>query len=653
MKSFKSIATGLLWCIFVAKSLAQFNVDASQVVISATKVPALQSETTKSTTIIMADEIAGLPVNSIDELLRYYAGVNINQRGAFGVQSDIGLRGSTFSQVLVMIDGVRLNDPLTGHFNNILPITLHEIHHVEVIKGPGSVSFGPDAVGGIIHIKTKSYMRSPDEQQQNAYSHIAVGQHDFVEGEFGLQNFKGKTGYSLGLRRQSTDGETFDNPNHIIDPTAPETYNTFFSITGLTGSLHHYFNDSVRLYVRTGYDDRAFDAKYFYTQSTADESYEETDQIWIQTALEIQRNRIHRSIQLAHKVTNDLFVFNPDFAPNEHTMTQSILGYDYSFRISDNLTFAAGLQGLRRSIESTDRGDHSHWNAAIYSMAQGYHKDLKYSVGIRFERFGVSDSYEAVPQVSLAWYRGKHTFRSLIGRAYRAPDFTENFVSSQIPNLTTGRNLGNANLLPESSWSMDLGWDYNPNSNFTFSNAVFYRISDNLIDFTLTRSADIIGADNIRPDASYFYATNISNASTIGWEGSMSAGASIGTSSYVRGNINVTYLQTTNEGNQVSKYLANHPDWILNGGIELKSGKLSLLTTHQYIRRDASLVPDIGGDVPSSYYLANARVAYQIKQAEFYIDARNITNTQYQEILGARLPSRWILGGMKFELNSF
>ena len=93
----------------------------------------------------------------MDELLQYVGGVNINNRGGFGVQSDIGMRGSTFSQVLVLVDNQRINDPLTAHFNNYVPIPLSEVHHIEIVRGSASASFGADAVGGIIHIKTKTY----------------------------------------------------------------------------------------------------------------------------------------------------------------------------------------------------------------------------------------------------------------------------------------------------------------------------------------------------------------------------------------------------------------------------------------------------------------------------------------------------------------
>ena len=96
-----------------------------------------------------------MPINSVDELLRQIPGLEIQSRGGFGVQSDLGIRGSTYNQVLVMIDGVRFNDPMTGHFNGYIPLGLSEIERIEVIKGPSSSIYGADAVGGVINIITK------------------------------------------------------------------------------------------------------------------------------------------------------------------------------------------------------------------------------------------------------------------------------------------------------------------------------------------------------------------------------------------------------------------------------------------------------------------------------------------------------------------
>ncbi|MBD0376840.1 MAG: Plug domain-containing protein, partial [Flavisolibacter sp.] len=112
------------------------------VTITSTLQPASLSQTGRNILIIKGDRITQLPVHSIDELLRYLPGLEVQARGPIGAQSDFVIRGGTFQQVLVILDGIRLNDPLTGHFNSYIPITPAEIDRIEVLKGASSALYG-------------------------------------------------------------------------------------------------------------------------------------------------------------------------------------------------------------------------------------------------------------------------------------------------------------------------------------------------------------------------------------------------------------------------------------------------------------------------------------------------------------------------------
>ena len=78
--------------------------------------------------------------------MKFIPGVEVQSRGPLGAQSDISLRGSTFQQVLVLLDGLRINDPNTGHFSGYLPITPSQIDRIEVLKGAASSVYGADAL---------------------------------------------------------------------------------------------------------------------------------------------------------------------------------------------------------------------------------------------------------------------------------------------------------------------------------------------------------------------------------------------------------------------------------------------------------------------------------------------------------------------------
>ncbi len=109
----------------------------------------------KNIQIITAKEISALPVRSVNEVLAYAAGVDLRQRGPVGTQSDIGLDGGTFDQTLILINGVKMSDPQTGHHLMNLPIPLSSIDHIEILRGPAAYIYGVNSLAGAINIVTK------------------------------------------------------------------------------------------------------------------------------------------------------------------------------------------------------------------------------------------------------------------------------------------------------------------------------------------------------------------------------------------------------------------------------------------------------------------------------------------------------------------
>ncbi len=145
----------ILACLRISSNGQEIVLD--PVTITSSMLEKRASETGRNIQIIKGDYFNRLPVNSLDELLRYVPGVEVQARGPMGSQSDLVLRGGTFQQVLVILDGLRLNDPNTGHFNSNIPIVPSEIERIEVLKGASSAIYGSEAVGGVIHIISKSF----------------------------------------------------------------------------------------------------------------------------------------------------------------------------------------------------------------------------------------------------------------------------------------------------------------------------------------------------------------------------------------------------------------------------------------------------------------------------------------------------------------
>ena len=92
--------------------------------------------------------------NSVEDYLRLDPSVNIQARAGNGVQADISLRGTTFEQTLVLVNGLRVNDPESGHLNLDIPVPLEAISRADVLHGSGSTFYGSDAIGGAINFIT-------------------------------------------------------------------------------------------------------------------------------------------------------------------------------------------------------------------------------------------------------------------------------------------------------------------------------------------------------------------------------------------------------------------------------------------------------------------------------------------------------------------
>ena len=108
---------------------------------------------TRSVQLFGREEIDALPVRTISGLLEWATSVEVQSRSP--AQSDLGIRGAGFEQVVVLVNGVRMSDPQTGHFDLDLAVPLDQVERVEILRGPASAVYGADAVGGVVNIVTR------------------------------------------------------------------------------------------------------------------------------------------------------------------------------------------------------------------------------------------------------------------------------------------------------------------------------------------------------------------------------------------------------------------------------------------------------------------------------------------------------------------
>ncbi len=605
-----------------------------------------EARTGRNVTVIRADAIQQMPVNSIDELLRYLPFMEIQSRGAFGVQSDILMRGGTFNQMLVLLDGMRVNDPLTGHFNSYIPVSVVEIDRIEVYRGPASTVYGADAVGGVVNIITKNFLPGKAEDRLEGRVEAWYGQYELIRSNTGFNLNKGNWKLGAGISYNASAGH----------PLASDSLRGDFRLGTVSLSLAVDLSENIQLAVRSAYDNRLFNARYFYTNSPWDLSREQVKRWWNQLQLKLQLGSSNSlTLQAAYVSTTDSFLFNPAFTANLHETRYQQYQANHLYQSATGLRIASGVQVDHREIVSNDRGDRTHFHTGIYTMLScTLPMELSVSGGLRLdydEVYGI----ELMPQVNLAYSAGDWIFRGSAGRTIRSPDFTERFISTGLEGpLAPGRNMGNPFLVAERAWSLDAGFDRPIGQDIKLSLTGFYRFSRDLIDYIITPAEDIPGRDNLIPGEEYFFAQNIGLMNTWGIESWLSGQHSLQKETTIDWGLSYQGLLSRSDSAIVSKYLSAHAKNLIQARIGFRTSLFNLQLHTMYKNRDAEMAREINQALTPDYMIWNLKAdAYLLKRSlVLSLQVNNLFNRHYSDILGASMPGRWILGGIAWNFNT-
>ena len=248
--------TVVLWLLLLTPVIAQdadsLVIDLDEIVIAGNRIQLPYAEESRSITLLSRDALQKYPVVSVADALRYAGGVDVRTRGANGVQSDIGIRGGTFDQSLILINGIKLSDPQTGHHSLNLPLDLVNVERVEVLKGPGARTFGQNAFSGAVNIVSAKPHKS----------YLKIGAQG---GDFKL----------WGAR--ASGAVVTEKHNHFAalnyDQSSGYKHNTDYTI------LNAFYNGEIKsengvFSILAGYTDRAFGANGFYASPEYTEQFE-------------------------------------------------------------------------------------------------------------------------------------------------------------------------------------------------------------------------------------------------------------------------------------------------------------------------------------------------------------------------------------------
>lgn len=622
-------------CIFAsAKATAQNAVDLNPVTITATRAPQKISETGRNISVIAGDQFQHLPVSSIDELLKYVPGVEVQSRGPMGAQSDIVMRGGTFQQVLVLIDGIKLNDPLTGHFSSYTPVAPFEIERIEILRGPAAAIYGAEAVGGVINIITKTFNQFNKEKNTSGNVNITAGEYKLLNADAGMRITGNKINAAIGLLSNNTGGQLLrgDNRGYLHNHT-------------LSGSIAFALKKNWQLSLRSSIDKRDFAAQNFYTTFASDTATEKVNSWWNQVQLKKQTEKSTRQFDVLYKQAHDNYLYNPASIANDNRSNLLILQYLYATTLNKYVTLNIGTQLDRRGITSNDRGDHATHHGAVFGTALFNVNKFRISPGLRGDW---DENYGAVllPQLNTAYLLKNITLRANAGKAIRSADFTERFNNYNKKNLASG-TVGNPDLGTENSWSYEAGADVYLASSLKLSATGFYRDQNNVIDYVATPYEDMPRKENLVPGSTYALAKNLKKVTTKGIETELSFQHSFSKTNNLYITTGVTFLKSASSDGVASFYIISHARTLIQSTFIYSNKKINLATNFVYKNRGAQQASAINASLSKDYFLLNAKLSYRFcSMAGIFISVNNITDIHYSDLLGSIMPGRWTTGGL-------
>ena len=651
---FLRFSVPLLTLFFALDVRAQAPADSSrslrEVTVYASRLSQPLNQTGRAVTVIAGASVARYPVNSLDDLLRCLPALEVQSRGSFGAQADVSLRGSTFNQVLFLLDGMRLNDPLTGHFGAYLPITPAEIEQIEIIRGAGAALYGPDAVGGVINIVTKTFAATERRNEAELTSTTLRGEWNLWHTSTGGFLAKNRLRVGGGILLNTTDGQLRNAPSALRSDANLKTYSL---------SAAYELTPRLSLAARASLDRRDYNAQYFYTTNAADQARETTNRDWYQAQVRYQHHeRARTEAQLSTSRSTDYYVFMPTSVASDHLTHYTNLLLSHQQQFSDRVRATLGGQADRRAVQSNDRGNHAQWHYAAFGVvAVTPTAGLALTGGLRLDH---DQSYgtELVPQLNVSQQLGETvTLRGAVGRAIRAPDFTERYNSYARPGIVpNGFNVGNPGLQAERTMNYEVGADYRPWPGITAKATYFLRKGNNQIDYVPVAGARVIeatGLRNIDAARTYRFAQNLFDVTTQGLETELSAAHQFTPTTRFEGGLGYTYVRVTNAENIASQYLANIARHVVSGTVSLSTKRVNGSLSGLWKQRDRAAAASINRTLNPEYTVFNARLEVALLPQRLWLtgQVQNLFNEQYADLLGAQMPGRWLMGGLRVALR--
>ena len=630
-------------------AIAEKEATLDDIEVTGSRAPLAIGQAARMVTVLSREDIQAAPVQSINDLLKMAAGVDVRQRGAIGAQTDVGIRGGTQEQITILLNGINICDPQTGHNAFDLPCDISDILRIEVLEGPAARVYGTSSMVGAINIVTRS-----------AEARGRDGAEVRIEGgSFGYLSTAGRAtlaDHSLSASYKRSDGYSRAKSGALNADY--EGVKVFYQ-----GDLK-FPSPSTILKWHAGMSVKGFGSNTFYS-ARYDEQYEHTVKLFTALQGEVTAgDRLHLKPAVYWNRSYDRFELIRG--------SESKVPFNYHrtdvFGINLNSWFdwkggrtAFGAEFRHEDIVSSNLGEPLNGNGNGDGNGNG-NGDGKYRYGLKrsnitlhlehnilLQRFTLSAGFIATaststlhtslqggaggrflyPGIDASYRFGSHwKVYASYNESLRLPSFTELYYS-------VGGHKADKNLKPEELRAVEGGVKYG-SPTVTAKASIFYHHSSNLIDWVMdSREADPV-----------WQSVNLTKVNTLGQEIMIN-----GQWSVVNAEFSYCHLHQAKE----------LPDYLQSQyALEYLRNKVTA-TVKVYLPANIDLslyyrFQDRTGSYTSAkgnvcyyhpYSVVDGRIACHAENYTIHIDANNLFGTRYVDYGNVPQPGCWLLAGAK------
>lgn len=637
-------------CLGVNTSFAQVQTDTLNTIINLNEVEvkgekqsSIYSEVGRVITTISRADIESMPVQSVQDLLRTLSGVDVRTRGPLGAQADISVRGGTSDQVMILLNGINISDPQSGHHTLNIPIDLQNVEKIEIIQGATAHKFGANAFNGAINFITTS--DSDNSLKLNA----SYGEHNLYSVGAAVNQVYKKSSSLFSIQKTATDG--------YIE-------NTDFDFINL------YFNSNLKVKKETfslqlGYTDKDFGANSFYSIAYPNQ-FENTKTIFsslfvkgggvIKYNSSLYWRRHYDRFELFRENKN-----SPTWYANHNYHLTDVVGGNANLSVKSIVgTSSLGVEVRSESVLSNVLGFAMNKPVSIPNVGYLFYDkyfarinsslffEQKYNIN-RFSFMGaVLLNHNNQSNVGLSlfpgfdvdfWLLDNLKLMGSVNKSMRLPTFTDLFYNG--PD-----NIGNQYLKPEIVTSYEFGGKYN-SSFFDINTSLYYRVGENLIDW-----GKMVGETK-------YTTSNINLIESYGLDFSSTLKVDKIFNQIFFKNLGIDYNWIFQEKevpeNYQSVYVLNHLKHKLNIYSTHNLGINGLDATLNFLYRERE-----GGYLKSvtnkyvdyePFWVIDLKLSWNYKDYLFFVEATNIFDTKYSDFSELIQPGRWLRLGVSYKLN--